>query len=329
MLNRTLEVKHPRGWIKYLAVPAAALLLAACSSGLNADVPTTQDELAPQANSCLNWKGKKVKPRSGGRVGIFRESRVIVDARGKTFQSKVPLVGNYNRGFLCIVGGTYTTSLGVSASWHSAHNTGGMYFAKSPRVTIEGVALGVGGRIVGDGISMKQDTDRWVFKDSYIGRSGDDAIEADRFSPGVVDDILVDSTFTGISVRREKNSYTKAHYYTVTVKNSLISMKNGNDLFKVTRSGKGPGRGKNYARLSLKNNVFYIPKRDAGDIDRKVFNGGKCQNNTIVYTGGSKSYLEYLKRNSPKCMRVTTDKRVWDRARANWFKRHPQFSKYR
>ena len=61
MSNRTLEVKNTRGWVKYLAVPAAALLLAACSSGLNADVPTAQDELAPQARSCLTWGGNKVK----------------------------------------------------------------------------------------------------------------------------------------------------------------------------------------------------------------------------------------------------------------------------
>ena len=248
-----------------------------------------------------------------------------MDARGRSITDRTnPLVASYNRVRTCIVGGTYGTNLRLSASWAKSHNASGLYFASSPRVTVEGVAVGVRGKIVGDAFTFKQDTDGWVVKDSYVQRAGDDAFEADRFSPGTFDDNLVDSAFTGMSVRQEKRSHTKKHRYTVNVKHSLISLKGkSNDLFKVTT------RGKNYARLNLKNNVFYLPNRDAGKIERKVLNGGSCSNNTIVYTGGSKSYLKYLKRNSSKCFRITTDKRVWEKARNNWFKRHPEFSKYR
>ena len=328
MSNRTPEVKHTRGWVKYLAVSATALLLAACSSGLNADVPT-QDELAPQASSCLNRRGYRVKVTNNRSIRVFNKRSVIIDARGKTVSDKrIPLVANYIGGSLCISGGTYVTGARLSSSWHYTHPFTGLFFQGRPgkgaaKITIENVAVGVGGRIVGDAFTFKQYTNGWVVKGSYVGRAGDDSFESDRFSNGTFDDNLVDSAFTGMSVRREKRSYAPARYYTVNVKNSLISIKNGNDLIKVTV------KGKNYARLSLKNNIFYIPKRDGGKIERKVLNGGSCSNNTIVYTGGSKSYLNYLKRNSSKCFKVTTDKRVWDRARANWFKRHPQFSRYR
>ena len=199
-----------------------------------------------------------------------------------------------------------------------------MYFADNQNVTVENVAIGVDGRIVGDGVSFKQKNQNFRFQHSYIGRAGDDAVENDRFNDGTVDDILVDSTFTGLSCRREGQSYTKIRTYNFNVKNSLISLKGrSNDLFKVTT------RGRNYCKLNLVNNVFWLPNRDAGKIDRSVINGGSCRNNTIVYTGGNRSYLNYLQRNSSGCFRVTTDKRVWDRARDNWFRRHSQFSRYR
>ncbi len=326
MSNRTPEVKRNQGWAKYLAVSATALLLAACSSGLNTDVPTrAQDELAPQASSCLNRRGTKIKLRNNQQGRVFNKHNAIVDGRGVTVRSnRVPLVANYNRGFLCISGGTYITNARLSSSWHYTHPRSAFYFSGSQNITIENVAVGVGGRVVGDGASFKQNNPNWVFRDSYVGRAGDDGVENDRFSNGTVDNILIDSAFTGLSCREERNSWTRKHSYNFNVKNSLVSLKgHSNDLFKVSI------RTKKYCKLNLSNNVFYLPNRDAGKIERSVLNGGSCRNNTIVYTGGSKSYLNYLKRNSSGCFKVTTDKGVWEKARADWFKRHSQFSKYR
>ena len=330
MTNPTSEVKRTRGWTKYLMVSGVTLLLAACSSGLNTNTPPTQDELAPQASSCLNWRGKKIKLKDNRQGRLFGKKNVILDGRGKTMRHKsLPLVANYNRGFLCVSGGTYVTNERLSASWHTTHSKSALYFQGTSRrdaakITVENVAVGVGGRVVGDGITFKQNNPNWVFKDSYVGRAGDDGVENDRFNDGTVDDVLIDSAFTGLSCRLETKKYGKVRRYNFNVKNTLISLKGkSNDLFKVTI------RGKNYCKLNLSNNVFYLPNRDGGKIEKKVFNGGSCRNNTIVYTGGSKSYLNYLKRNSSRCFKVTTDKRVWEKARDNWFKRHSQFSKYR
>ena len=324
MTNRTSEVTRTRGWVKYLAVSCTALLLAACSSGLNADVPT-QPELAPQASSCLNRSGKKIKLKNNQRGRVFRQRNVVVDGRGVTVRdNKNPFVGSYNKGFLCISGGTYGANMSVSASWGKSHSSHGMYFADNQNLTVQNVAVGVGGKIVGDGFAIKQKNQNFRIEHSYVGRAGDDGVENDRFNDGTVDNILVDSAFTGLSCRREGNSYTKIRSYNFNVKNSLISLKGrSNDLFKVTT------RGKNYCKLNLSNNVFYLPNRDGGKIERKVLNGGSCRNNTIVYTGGSKSYLNYLKRNSSSCFKITTDKRVWEKARDAWFKRHSEFARYR
>ena len=86
MTNPTSEVKRTRGWTKYLMVSGVALLLAACSSGLNTNTPPTQDELAPQAKSCLNWHGKKIKLKDNRQGRLFRQKNVILDGRGKTIR---------------------------------------------------------------------------------------------------------------------------------------------------------------------------------------------------------------------------------------------------
>ena len=323
MTNPTPEVKRTRGWTKYLMVSGVALLLAACSSGLNTNTPPTQDELAPQASSCLNRHGNKIKMRNNRQGRVFKKKNVIVDARGITFRDRSkPFSAAYNRGFLCISGGTYVTNERLSASWHNTHSKSAFWFRDTPNLTVENAAIGVGGRIVGDGFGVKENMPNWTFRNSYVGRAGDDGIENDRYSSGTADNVLIDSAFTGLSCRAEGRG--KPRRYNFNVKNSLISLKGkSNDLFKVTT------RSKNYCKLNLSNNVFYLPNRDGGKIEKKVLNGGSCRNNTIVYTGDSKSYLNYLKRNSSSCFKVTTDKRVWEKARDNWFKRHSQFSKYR
>ncbi len=322
MTNLTPEVKRTRGWLKYLTVSGVALLLAACSSGLNTSTPT-QDELAPQASSCLNRHGNKINMRNNHQGRVFRKKNVIVDARGVTFNDKKnAFVGAYNHGFLCISGGTYVTGARLSAPWAFNHSRAAFWFRDTPNLTLENAAIGVGGRIVGDGFTVKENMPNWTFQNSYVGRAGDDGIENDRYSSGTADNVLIDSAFTGLSCRAEGRG--KPRRYNFNVKNTLISLKGrSNDLFKVTF------RSKNYCKLNLSDNVFYLPNRDGGKIEKKVLNGGSCRNNTIVYTGGSKSYLSYLKRNSSSCFKVTTDKHVWEKARDNWFKRHSQFSKYR
>ena len=52
-------------------------------------------------------------------------------------------------------------------------------------------------------------------------------------------------------------------------------------------------------------------------IDSNPLNESACRGNknTVVYTGGDKRYLESLKKDSPTCFTVTTDKSVWTKAR--------------
>ena len=152
-------------------------------------------------------------------------------------------------------------------------------------------------------------------------------------APGTVSNVLVDSAFMGFSCRSEK-TYKSSKNYDFNIQNSLLALdaKRSAYLFKVNQGSKSS------CRINLKNNIFLLPKdagyvnpSDSRQVSSKPLNESACRGNksTIVYLGKNKSYLAYLKRASPACFNITTDKNVWTKARNAWFSRHPEFSKYR
>ncbi len=334
MTNPTPEVTRARGWIKYLAVSCTVLLLAACSSGL--ETPTPEPELSTQASGCLRGSGKLIilKGTNNRPVVIRNQRNPRVDAGNARFISRggsgFGIIAARNRGSACISGGIFDTTFGVNASWkHQIHGSNAAYVENSPRVTFENIAV----LNSGDAFTAKGGSDGWTFRDSYVKHAGDDAIESDRGSSGRVQDVLVDSTFMGVSCRKEGNRRFERN--SLVIEDSLIAMnpRRSAYMFKWTFNTRNPG-----CVLTLKNNVFLLPKSagymDPADHPRvksRPLNERACRGdkNTIVYTGGNKRYLAQLKKASPACFNVTTDKRVWEKARNAWFKRHSQFSRYR
>lgn len=291
--------------------------------------------------SCLNNGGDLVK-LSGTytkTVAITKYGRgVRVDARNARFapRANYPLVAVNNARSFCLSGGVVDVGLGTGASWDAYHEQRGMYFRNTVNPTVEGVAV----LNAGDCITIKENVPNWTFRDSYGKFCGDDGIENDRFSSGTVDDVLIDHAYTGISCRKEKTAVKHADF---TIQNSLIALtpqrktygggSNGHAYLFKWGSGSNTG-----CKLHLKNNVFLLTNGaghiDIGDDPRvkdKPLNERACRGNknTVVYLGGNKAYLEQLKQASPACFDITTDKNVWNRARARWFDRHPEFSRYR
>lgn len=260
-----------------------------------------------------------------------------IDGRGMRVRAQLnPFVVAYNRGSFCLSGGVMTTVHPRTADWHTTHPSHGIYFADTPSPTVEGVAVGVDNQITGDGITFKHGNPNWVFRDSYVQRAGDDAIENDRFNNGIADNILVDSAFQGMSCRDELRDYLTPRHYHFTVQNSLISL-----------AGRATHRfikhtivGANYCHISLKNNVILLDD-DAGGLNPNTHPNiarqggdllfeGDCvgAQNVVVYIGGDARVQRRLEQASPACYRVTTDRGVWDAARADWFARHPQFRQW-
>lgn len=271
------------------------------------------------------------------RITVRNLQNARIDGHGmRVTETNYPLAIGHNRGSLCLSGGVITTPWPFSTDWDTTHGTGAMIVYETPNLVVESIAAGVDNQVVGDGIMIKDRNPGWVYRDSYIARAADDGIENDRYNPGIADNLLFDSVFQGLSCRHEPRAWDPGRPYLFTVQNSLIAL----DPVRSHRLIKWPIVGTNYCHIALKNNVIWLP-RDAGQINPNTHpniarQGGDLlvesacvgARNTIVYTGGSQKYLEQLKRESPVCFEVTTDKGVWDRARADWFARHPQFKQW-
>ena len=312
-----------------LGLLGVIVFLAACNSGLEPQLPTT--DLAPQATSCLSRSGKRVT-----LSGTYRNSAVVrnvrdarVDARNaRMLEQRGSFVGNNNSGSFCMTGGVVDVGLSLSASWDTYHSSHGPIFYSTPNASIENLTV----VNAGDCMSFKDNNPNWTLRDSYFKNCGDDAIENDRYNNGTVKDVLVDATFMGFSCRAENKGTPRS--YNTTIEDSLIAMSSRRSayMWKVTTGSS------NKCKITIKNNVFYLPKgvgamnpNDLGRVTTNVLNESACRGNknTIVYTGGNSSYLAQLKRASPTCFNVTTDKSVWTKARSAWFSSHPQFAKYR
>lgn len=312
-----------------LGLLGIVVFLAACNSGLEPQLPTA--DLAPQASSCLSRDGKRIKLSGTYRKAavVSRQRNAVVDARdARMLYQHGSFVGNKNSGSFCMSGGLVDVGLSLSASWDTYHSSHGPIFYDTPNATIENLAV----VNAGDCMSFKSGNPNWTFRDSYMKNCGDDAIENDRYSDGRVQDVLVDATFMGFSCRAENKGSPRG--YNTTIEDSLIGMSTRRNayMWKVTTGGS------NKCKITIKNNVFYLPDGvgamnpdDLSRVTTRVLNESACRGNknTIVYTGGNRSYLAELKRASPTCFDVTTDKSVWTKARSAWFSDHPQFAKYR
>lgn len=310
----------------YTALLGSLVFLVACSSGLERQVPEATN-LATQASSCLSRGGSLTKLSGSYRkpVVIRGKRDAKVDARdAKLLYRKGSFITNKNSGSFCLSGGVVDVGLSLSASWDAYHSSHALLFYNTPNATIENIAI----LNSGDAISFKDNNPNWRFRDSYVRNAGDDAIESDRYSSGTVEDVLVDAAFMGVSCRAENSGRPRS--YEIRVKDSLIAMspRRSAYLWKVTFNRD------NKCKIVLEDNIFLLPKEtrfvDIAQHPKVSTNPIVCRGkSTIVYTGGSKSYLSYLKRTRPDCFKITTDKSVWTKARDAWFREHSQFAKYR
>ncbi len=316
--------------------------------------PTPQPAPMPASASCLDGSAPLMTLSGDYTTTVYVRNQslgVRVDARNARFLNRAGLgnpsfLAKYNAGSFCLSGGFMDIGLSDTADWNSFHNAAGLIFYDTPNLIIENMTINQ----TSDGVTVKNNNPDWVFRDSYVRHAGDDGVENDRFNNGLVDDVLIDWAYTGLSCRKEeKDPNFKDFNYNFKVQNTLIALKpqvgtyggyttgqatapSHNELFKVTPNvTKG-------CRLILQDNVFlisgYAGKIDPSEhakVNYDVLDRAACQGhkNTIVYTGTNGYYLKELKAAAPECFDVTTDVGVWKAARARWFDRHPEFSRYR
>ena len=254
-----------------------------------------------------------VKNRSGG-VRVDAKDALFysgVDTRRTDGRPSVPFTSADNNG-LCLSGGVYRPQYirewknGTQvryqddADWAPFfHYNTAISLSDTPNATVDGVTI----LLSGDGVSLSRDDtidtqSEWTIRNSYLRHTGDDAIENDFLDDGLIDNVLVDWTYTGISCRvgseqsrvdGGSNDWSPA---AMTIQNSVIAMKPQEGTYGETEwredSNGTPYNGPNkvnHARLfkwnaktssftprvgcklTLKDNVFLISTSAAGTIN--------------------------------------------------------------
>ncbi len=256
------------------------------------EITYTTDAPPPPSTSCLKNINRVIaNPTSGVQYDVMDYGlNVEIDARGENFTVKneasngrKPMQVLNNGLDLCISGGKYDTLDGDNATWDAYHYGAAISVNDSPNVVMDNLTVYVGG----DAIAFKgggHGVDNWVVRDSYIRHAGDDAAENDAKFNGLVDDVLVDWAYQGISCRTGGSAGTvKDPPGTVTLQDSLIALKRQNGtydpaspaghlyIFKWEKdSGVAP------CKLRLRNTVFYMQQNN------KVFDSLADPANLVV-----------------------------------------------
>jgi hypothetical protein len=282
----------------------------------------------PASHACLAQTGPLVT--LAGTYSTRYSNRSLLpgtrlDARAATFLGSTanlyPLVLEGAAG-ACLAGGKILGQYDRGATWEEMHDIhhAGLRF-ENDRFLVDGVRVDN----VEDGI--RPVGRQFTIRQSWLSYIRDDCVENDHVQGGLIEDSLFDGCYVGIAERPSSKIIAEGYdgrSEVLTIRNTLIRLQpmpgprggRANDL----------GHGSLFkwhdlaTQLALHDNVFMAEQVGQGGASSLAFPSriASCSNNVMVWLGPG-SYPAPL----PSCVRVTTDRAVWDEAVAAWRKRHP------
>ena len=233
---------------------------------------------------------------------------------------------------LCSVGGLVLGQQGRMLTWDQMKSR---YDGDALRITGNSWYVADGLRVdnVEDGVAPRgtedrypKDGDGFVLRNLYFTYIRDDCVENDDIGGGQIYDSLFDGCYTGVSERPSDASpqwsYKAPRGETLSVDHVLMrlqampgprgtndpSVRGHGQLFKWSDVANA---------LVVKDSVFLVETTPNSDSYFPFPPRTQTQNVTIVWLGSGPFHWSV-----PPGTTVTTDRSVWDRARANWLTRH-------
>lgn len=219
----------------------------------------------------------------------------------------------------CWLGGRIIGTYPQTTPWSEFHHTGGVNF-QSDHLTIVDLRV----HNYGDGIRVRDGGRNFLIDGAHLSFIHDDCIENDQLYTGTVQNSLLDGCYVAFSSRPSSGDHVDGHTNTYTIRHNVVRVKAMPTVYK----GKAPGHGGFFKweddahvspKLVLRDNVFRVdspPNHQTLGLPRGYH--VQCSNNVVVWLGKGR-YPDPL----PKCFRVTRDRKVWDRAVAEWNAAHP------
>ena len=244
-----------------------------------------------------------------------------IDARAASWTGQVSFPIDFaGVADLCWYGGVVQGTWPEGTTWDAYHSTAAFYMF-TPSTTVQ--ALRVDN--YGDGFhpsSSGNGSQNWTLRGAYFTNIHDDCIENDEKLTGLTDDSLFEC-YNLFSARSSASGPNNVW----TIQNTLAYLKPMTAVYKPAEHS-SPGTAGIFKwdstgpLLSLHDNIFRVDmKADVVGLNMPAGKLLSCSNNVIVWLEqGPFPGTGY----PSTCFTITTDKRVWDDAVADWHARHPE-----
>jgi hypothetical protein len=226
---------------------------------------------------------------------------------------------------LCVGGGVVKGQQADDLTWVDMHDTiggGGYRIATAPGewARIDGIRV----HNVEDALKPRGQDGYWELWNAYMTYIRDDCIENDETAPGSVHDSLFDGCYTGFSEQLQNGCCDANPGEVFVVERSLMRLQPMPGPY-GTPDPSVLGHGKWFKWVTnvphpveIRDSVFFSEQMPSSTSTNWPFPPGtKTVNVTIVWTAPEPWTWPV-----PEGTTVTTDKGVWDAARARWLERH-------
>jgi hypothetical protein len=235
---------------------------------------------------------------------------------------------------LCVIGGLVRGSQSRSLTWDQMkdlYDGDGLRVSGNHHYVVDGIRIDN----VEDGIAPRgtedrfpKDGDGFVIRNAYTTYIRDDCVENDDIGGGLIIDSLFDGCYTGVSERpgdgNPQNNWPAPPGETLRLHEVLLRLqampgpRDTNDP-----AVKGHGQLFKWSdvanQLVVTDSIFLVEKVPNSDSSFPFPPRTITNNVTIVWLGGPLSSFTW---DVPFGTTVTTNKSVWDTARAKWLNRH-------
>lgn len=275
--------------------------------------------------------GSQVDARSAqfrvANSGSLQPSEVMPCDSGTLPINRYPLQIRESPG-VTLRGGLFAGEVPQDSDWKSTYcNSTAAGLRGSPGATLEDLRI----RRVWDAVRMSEAVNTFVLRGSWFSEVRDDCIENDYLNGGVVEDMLLDGCFAGLSMRPPKGQERSPDEGAVVLRGVLLRMQSYlyKDLprqgppFKVEPDG--PKIEIHDSIVAMDNlNIVSKTRLDIG-----WTRIGQCSGNLLLWTADTPWPEKFAK--PPACFKIVEGaeaRALWQEARRNWIDCHPDVSRF-
>lgn len=225
-------------------------------------------------------------------------------------------------------GGLFDGEISLTTDWEHAYcNSAAVTIRDSPDVVVEAIRA----RQVWDGIRFSGGSKQFALRRSWISVARDDCVENDFLNAGLIEDVLFDGCFSGVSVRPPDNAVRVAADAALVFNGVLMRMQSF--LYK-TRIRQGFPIKADAAAQPIQIHDSVIAMDNSNSVSKKSRTIAwqkisECSGNLLLWMSDEPWPTSFER--PPECFRLIQGEPArarWQRVRKNWIDCHPSMRRF-